>query len=78
VNVAKQFGENLTRARKSADLSQDELAARASVHRTAISQMERGMRVVRIDTLVKLATCVEASPLKLLDGIGWEPHEQKG
>lgn len=73
MNVAKRFGENLTRLRKRADLSQDDLAARASVHRTAISQMERGLRVVRIDTLVKLAACVEAVPAELLEGIVWTP-----
>ena len=41
------------RARKRADLSQEELGIRASLHRTEISQLERGMRIARADTLLK-------------------------
>ena len=73
MNIAEQFGDNLMQTRKLADLSQDELAVRASVHRTEISQLERGLRVARIDTLVKLAASLEASPSELLAGITWEP-----
>lgn len=75
MNVAERFGENLARIRREADMSQDELAARASVHRTAISQLERGLHVTRIDTLVKLAASLELSPAELLEGIVWEPGE---
>ena len=73
MNVAERFGDNLIRVRKEAGLSQDELGVRASVHRTEISQLERGLRVARIDTLIKLASSLEASPAELLEGIGWEP-----
>ncbi len=73
MRVAEQFGDNLARTRRLADLSQDELAVRASVHRTEISSIERGLRIARIDTLVKLAASLEASPAELLEGIGWEP-----
>lgn len=73
MNVAEQFGDNLARVRREADLSQDELSVRASVHRTEISQLERGLRVARIDTLIKLAASLEAAPAELLEGIGWEP-----
>jgi len=55
MDVAAQFGDNLVRRRKLAGVSQDELSVRASVHRTEISQLERGLRIPRIDTLVKLA-----------------------
>ena len=47
--------ENLARCRNRADLSQEELGVRASLHRTEIGLLERGMRVARIDTLIKLA-----------------------
>jgi transcriptional regulator with XRE-family HTH domain len=77
VNVAEQFGDNLARIRRCADLSQDELSVRASVHRTEISQLERGLRVARIDTLVKLAGSLDATPAELLDGLAWEPGEQR-
>jgi transcriptional regulator with XRE-family HTH domain len=77
MNVAEQFGDNLARVRREADLSQDELSVRASVHRTEISQLERGLRVARIDTLIKLAASLEATPAELLVGLSWEPGEQR-
>lgn len=73
VDIAARFGDNLVRCRKQADLSQDELSVRASVHRTEISQLERGLRVARIDTLIKLAGSLEVSPQELLVGMVWDP-----
>lgn len=72
MDIAARFGDNLIRERKLAGLSQDELSVRASVHRTEISQLERGLRIPRIDTVVKLATSLETSVLDLLVGINWE------
>jgi transcriptional regulator with XRE-family HTH domain len=73
VDLAARFGENLTRCRKRADLSQEELGVRASLHRTEISQLERGLRIARIDTLVKLAGSLEVAPGELLEGMAWDP-----
>jgi transcriptional regulator with XRE-family HTH domain len=73
IDLAAHFGDNLTRARKRADLSQEELAVRASLHRTEISQIERGLRLPRIDTLVKLAASLEVNAEELLDGLEWTP-----
>jgi len=44
MDVTGRFGDNLVRTRRLAGLSQDELSVRASVHRTEISQLERGLR----------------------------------
>jgi transcriptional regulator with XRE-family HTH domain len=49
------------------------LAVRASLHRTAVGQLERGERVARADTLVKLAGSLGIPPGDLLDGLAWEP-----
>lgn len=73
MSVAQQFGANLRRCRKRADLSQEEAAVRASLHRTAIGQLERAERVARIDTLIKLAGALDAEPGELLAGLAWEP-----
>ncbi len=75
MDIAAQFGDNLVRCRKLADLSQDELSVRASVHRTEISQLERGLRIARIDTLVKLCGSLEVEPSELLAGIDWSPGD---
>lgn len=71
IDFAARFGDNLARHRKRADLSQEELSYLASLHRTEISQLERGLRLCRIDTLVKLAASLEVSADDLLDGITW-------
>jgi transcriptional regulator with XRE-family HTH domain len=73
MDIAALFGENLSRCRKRADLSQEELSVRASLHRTEISQLERGLRVARVDTLIKLIGSLEVSADELLVGMDWEP-----
>jgi transcriptional regulator with XRE-family HTH domain len=73
VDIAARFGENLARCRKRAELSQEELGFRASLHRTEIGQLERGVRVARIDTLIKLAGALSVAPSELLEGMDWDP-----
>jgi transcriptional regulator with XRE-family HTH domain len=77
--VAARFGENLVRCRRLANLSQEELGARASLHRTEIGMLEHGQRVARIDTLVQLAGAMAIPPGDLLEGIHWTPgHPNRG
>lgn len=73
--VASRFGENLVRSRKRAGLSQEELGFRASLHRTEISLLERGARLPKIDTVLKLVGALELQPGDLLEGITWKPGE---
>ena len=73
VDIAARFGRNLARCRRRADLSQEELGVLSSLHRTEIGMLERGIRLARIDTLVKLAGALEISPAELLDGLDWTP-----
>ena len=73
MDVAERFAENLLRLRQGRKLSQEELAARASVHRTQISLMESGKRLPRLDTLIKLAGALEVEIPRLVEGIAWEP-----
>lgn len=70
---AEVFGRNLAACRRRNELSQEELGVRASLHRTAVGQLERGERVARADTLVKLAGSLGVSPEKLLAGLAWTP-----
>lgn len=73
VEIAARFGENLVRCRKRAGLSQEELGFLASLHRTEIGMLERGVRVAKIDTLIKLAGAIGVPPEELLDGLTWTP-----
>jgi transcriptional regulator with XRE-family HTH domain len=70
---AKYIGANLVRARKRGGLSQDEVGFRAELHRTEVSQLERGLRVPRADTLVRLAAALSVDVNFLLSGIVWTP-----
>jgi transcriptional regulator with XRE-family HTH domain len=76
--VAVYFGENLRACRKRAGITQEELGQRASLHRTEIGLLERGVRVPRIDTLIKLASALSIPSADLLVGISWEPDSIQG
>ena len=71
--VAQRFGDNLRRIRRRKGLSQDELAARASLHRTEIGMLENGQRVARITTMIQLAGAMGVDPTELIVGIEWSP-----
>lgn len=71
--VAGRFGQNLRRVRRREGLSQEQLAVRASLHRTEIGRLEGGERVCRIDTLIRLAGAMAIPPGELLGGIDWVP-----
>jgi transcriptional regulator with XRE-family HTH domain len=73
VEISDRFAANLTALRQAAGLSQEELAFRASIHRTQVSLMESGNRLPRFETLVKLVGALEVSPEALMEGIAWEP-----
>jgi transcriptional regulator with XRE-family HTH domain len=74
MEFAERFGKNPRRIREGAGLSQEALGLRCSLHRTEIGLLERGERVPRVDTLVKIAGGLGVrvdSPL--FDGIDWTP-----
>lgn len=71
-----RFAENLLRARERVGLSQEELGRRAELHRTEISLLERGTRIPRLDTILKLAGGLSITPNDLLWGMMiWRPGE---
>jgi transcriptional regulator with XRE-family HTH domain len=73
VSVAERFGQNLRRARKAAGLSHEAVAVRASLHRTEVGLLERGERIPRIDTAIKVAGAVGVDLAALTEGIDWTP-----
>ena len=79
MNVAAHFGKNLRRARKHAGFSQEELAVRASLHRTEIGLVERGERSVLLETAIKLAGAADVPLVELIAGVEWSPgFSQRG
>jgi transcriptional regulator with XRE-family HTH domain len=71
--LRRLFAENLKRQRRRTGLYQEELSFLAEIHRTEIGMLERGARLPRLDTIVKLAGGLELEPGELLDGMSWCP-----
>lgn len=69
--LRRRFGDNLIRLRNRVDLSQVETAKRSGLHLTEVSLLERGLRLPRLDTIVRLAGAIEAEPCELLTGMVW-------
>lgn len=65
VDIRKTLGANLKRLRTAKGWSQEDYAFEAGIHRTYISDIERGARNPTIEVLVKLAAPlgVEAADL---------------
>lgn len=64
-----RFAANLRRARLSADMSQEDLAFEANMHRTALSRLETCERAPEFRTLLRLARALDVTPASLLRGV---------
>lgn len=71
---ARRFGKNLAECRKEKGLSQEELGFRAELHRTEVGMLERGIRIPRIDTLLKLACCLSVGVEVMFVGLHYTPR----
>ncbi len=76
--ISERFAQNMRAARKAADLSQERLGFGASLHRTEIGMLERGFRIPRLDTLVKMAAVLNVSLDELARGIYWQVPDLGG
>ena len=63
------FGKEVVRLRKRLGISQEELAFRAEVHRTYISQLERGLKSPTLSVILKLSRAMKASASKLVAAV---------
>lgn len=71
--AAKRLGRNLWMARRRAGYSQEGLGDLCGLHRTEIGFVEKGKRLPRVDTLIKLAGALGLGVQVLVDGIEWIP-----
>ena len=58
-NVKGRFGTSVRRWRSERKISQEELAGRAGLHRTYVSDIERGARNVSLESIEKLARALD-------------------
>jgi transcriptional regulator with XRE-family HTH domain len=63
--LLEAIGQSVSKRRVELGLSQEELATKAGVHRTYISDVERGVRNVSILTLERIAVAMDL-PLGVL------------
>jgi transcriptional regulator with XRE-family HTH domain len=66
VDVRPAFGRRVRELRRQKRLSQEQLAARADLHWTYVSGVERGLRNPGLNTLVRLANALDVSLPELL------------
>ncbi len=59
--LSAKFGEVIRELRKERNLSQEELADKADVHRTYIGMIERGEKNITIENIQKLAKALNVS-----------------
>jgi transcriptional regulator with XRE-family HTH domain len=60
------LGKIILGLRQSARISQEELAERAGIHRTYVSQIERGLKSPTIVMLLKLSKALDTTPSKVM------------
>lgn len=65
----KKFGDNVRSRREAQDLSQEQLAERADLDRTYISGVERGVRNLSLNNVVRIAKALKISASDLSKGI---------
>jgi transcriptional regulator with XRE-family HTH domain len=75
LDINYRFGKAIRRRRRELDLSQEQLAERAEVHRTYISGVERGRINPSLDKVDKLAKALEISISALFANYGIEVDE---
>ena len=66
MDVKKRLGTNLRRLREAKGLSQETFAFEAGIHRTYVSDIERGARNPTIVVVEKLATALGVTASELL------------
>ncbi len=60
------FGQILSKLRKANGISQEDLADRANLHRTYVSQLERGLKSPSLKAIKALAEALKREPHELV------------
>ena len=68
MDIRTRLGQNVRQLREAKGWSQEDYADRAGIHRTYVSDIERGRRNPTITVVEKLAGPFGVSPGSLLDG----------
>lgn len=69
MDIRRDLGANVRKAREQRGWSQEELADRSGIHRTYISGVERGARNPTIEIIAAIATALELPVVKLVEEV---------
>jgi transcriptional regulator with XRE-family HTH domain len=64
--LQRQFGSSLRNERLARKLTQQQLASAARLSLTYVGEIERGQRMVSLDTLLRLASALNLTAAELL------------
>lgn len=67
--IKRTLGQTVRKYRMAAGITQEELAELTDLHRTYISDIERGSRNVAVINIVKLAKALKVKPGQLVAGL---------
>lgn len=70
MDVKKEFGSVIKSRRNRLGLSQEELAERADLHRTYVTDIERGTRNLTLESISKLAAALGVTISELFQSVG--------
>lgn len=76
-DILKVFGITIKKKRIALNMSQEKFAEECDVHRTYISQIERGLKSVSIKVLFSLAHNLNISPSDLIKEVEDELKKKK-
>ena len=68
-----QFGRRMRVLRRDRGLSQEQLAAKAGLHRAYVGRVERGEQNISLDNILRLAAALEVDPSELVRGLEAQP-----
>jgi transcriptional regulator with XRE-family HTH domain len=68
-NLRNDLGETIKQQRSALGISQGELAKRSGLHRTYVSDIERGMRNPTLGSIQKIAQALHVSVAKLFRSV---------
>lgn len=66
-NIKERFGKAVRNRRRRCEISQEDLGDLCGLHRTYISEIERGKRNVALENIEKIAQALKTTPAGLFE-----------
>jgi transcriptional regulator with XRE-family HTH domain len=67
--INSAISQTIAQLRHEASISQEELAHRAGIHRTYVSQIERGLKSPTLHILIQIANALDTSASEIISKV---------